>query len=189
MRTTTATMMMTATMMGIGCPGSGWGKEPAVGVSRRAADLTAYPKLVVIYLGMRVYEWRGLLTVLRLRSEIHRALEHPPDGLLFHESFYFSLRPLHIGLRQYWRDFDSLERWTRSFPHQRWWKEFVRDGQGTGFWHETYLVERRVEGIYDGMREPVGLLKFAPSVSPTGRRLFARGRLGLDASESGNGGV
>jgi hypothetical protein len=35
--------------------GMGWGKEPAVGVSRRAADLAAYPKLVVIYLGMR--EW------------------------------------------------------------------------------------------------------------------------------------
>jgi hypothetical protein len=74
------------------------------------ADLSAYPQLVVIYLGMRVYRWRGLRTVLRVRSEIHKALAQNLDGLLFHESFYFSLLPLHIGLRQYWRDFDSLDR-------------------------------------------------------------------------------
>jgi len=128
---------------------------------------------------MRVYGLRGLLTVIRLRPEIHKALGQDPDGLLFHESFYFSLFPLHIGLRQYWRDFDSLERWTRSFPHQEWWKESVRDGQGTGFWHETYLVGNRVEGIYDGMREHVGLLQFAPSVFATGKNLFARGRLNV----------
>ncbi len=176
----TATTMIGKTTMGVGGPPNGWWRKPAAsGVSRRAADLRGYPKLVVIYLGMRVYGLRGLLAVIRLRPEIRKALRQDPDGLLFHESFYFSLFPLHIGLRQYWRDFDSLERWTRSFPHQEWWKELVRDGQGTGFWHETYLVENRVEGIYDGMREHVGLLQFAPSVCATGKNLFARGRLNL----------
>jgi hypothetical protein len=159
-------------------------------VSRRAADVAAFPSLVVIYLGMRVYTGRGLRTVLRLRSEIRKTLAQTPDGLLFHESFYFSLLPLHIGLRQYWRDFESLEHWTRSFPHQEWWKEFVRDGQGTGFWHETYLVGQKVEGIYDGMKEPVGLLHFVPSVSATGKRQLARGRLNRElVTRSGERGL
>jgi Domain of unknown function (DUF4188) len=149
-------------------------------IEQRAADLAPYPDLVVIYLGMRVYRLRGLLTVLRLRNEILKAVKAQPEGLLFHESFYFSLVPLHIGLRQYWRNFDALERWTRSFPHDEWWNEFVREGQGTGFWHETYLVRNQVEGIYDGMQEPTGLLQFAPSVAVAGRRRFARGRLQLD---------
>jgi hypothetical protein len=149
-------------------------------IERRAADLASYPNLVVIYLGMRVYRLRGLLTVLRLRSEVLKAVKARQEGLLYHESCYFSLFPLHVGLRQYWRDFDALERWTRSFPHKEWWEEFVRDGKGTGFWHETYLVRNQVEGIYDGMREPTGLLQFAPSVSVTGKRMSARGRLHPD---------
>jgi hypothetical protein len=28
----------------------------------------------------------------------------------------FGLLPLHVGIRQYWRDFDALERWVRSQP-------------------------------------------------------------------------
>jgi Domain of unknown function (DUF4188) len=36
------------------------------------------------------------------------------------------------GMRQYWRDFDALERWVRSFPHKRWWGTFLRDSAGTG---------------------------------------------------------
>jgi hypothetical protein len=149
-------------------------------IEQRAADLGSYPELVVIYLGMRVYRLRGLYTVIRLRNEVLKEVKAQPDGLLYHESFYFSLFPLHIGLRQYWRDFESLERWTRSFRHAEWWSEFVQDGKGTGFWHETYLVRNQVEGIYDGMREPVGLLRFAPSAAVAGRRQFARGRLHLD---------
>jgi fumigallin biosynthesis monooxygenase-like protein len=84
------------------------------GIEQQAADLGWYPDLVVIYLGMRVYRLGGLRTVLRLRSEVLKSVRARPDGLLYHESFYFSLFPLHIGLRQYWRDFDPLERWTRT---------------------------------------------------------------------------
>jgi signal transduction histidine kinase len=43
-------------------------------------------------------------------------------------------------MRQYWRDFESLERWTRTEPHRDWWKQFLRDTGGTGFWHELYSV-------------------------------------------------
>jgi hypothetical protein len=154
-------------------------------VSSWAADLGAYPNLVAIYLGMRVYTLRGLWTVASLRTEVLKSVDAKPDGLLFHESFYFSLFPLHIGLRQYWRDFDSLERWTRALPHQKWWKDYAENGRGTGFWHETYLVGGRAEGIYDAMREPVGLLHFAGTVPASGKMSLARARLGPAALPSG----
>jgi len=99
-----------------------------------------------------------------------------PDELLFHESFYFSLLPLHIGVRQYWRDFEALEKWTRTFPHEKWTKSFLHDPKGTGFWHETYCLQGGMEGIY-GMREPVGLLQFAQAKPAVGGMLTARGRL------------
>jgi hypothetical protein len=146
-------------------------------VERVAADLSTYPNLVVIYLGMRVYSPRGFWTVLSLRTQVRKAVAANPDGLLLHESFYFSLVPLHIGLRQYWRDFDALEAWTRSFPHQKWWKDHVRDPQGTGFWHETYTRCSGFEGIYDAMREPTGLLRVVPAVRAEGRMFSARERL------------
>lgn len=146
-------------------------------MKRCAADLSSYPNLVVIYLGMKVYRLRGLATVLSLRKEILKEIARKPDGLLHHESFYFSLLPLHIGLRQYWRDFGSLETWTRRFPHQKWWNEYVRDPRGTGFWHETYCREGGIEGIYDHMREPTGLLHFVPATPAKGKMSSARARL------------
>jgi len=41
---------------------------------------------------------------------------------LLHENIIFSVFPMHDGMRQYWRDFDSLERWARSEPHRQWWQ-------------------------------------------------------------------
>jgi hypothetical protein len=67
-------------------------------------------------------------------------LEDKPDGLLLHENLVWSLLPPHAGMRQYWRDLDSLERWTRSTPHPEWWLNFARDTGGTGFWHEAYFM-------------------------------------------------
>lgn len=146
-------------------------------VSRQAADLSEYPNLVVIYLGMRVYNARGLWTVWTLRRQVLDAVAAKPDGLLFHESFYFSLFPLHIGLRQYWRDFDSLERWARSGMHRGWWTKYVKDAAGTGFWHETYSLDGTFEAVYDGMREPSGLMQFAPTVPARGNFFSARKRM------------
>jgi hypothetical protein len=63
--------------------------------------LSAYPDLVVIYLGMRVQSLRGLKTVVTIGPKIERAGASKPQGLLRHESFLFSVLPLHVGMRQY----------------------------------------------------------------------------------------
>ena len=60
--------------------------------------------------------------------------------LACHENLIFSMIPVHAGMRQYWRNFDALERRARSEPHRAWWKQFIRDSGGTGFWHETYFM-------------------------------------------------
>jgi hypothetical protein len=72
---------------------------------RQTIDLSAYPDLVV-------------------------SVADRPDGLLLHENIFYSLIPLHLGMRQYRRDFE---------PHREWWKRFLRDTGGTGFWHELYF--------------------------------------------------
>jgi Domain of unknown function (DUF4188) len=148
-------------------------------VLRQAADLSAFPNLIVIYLGMRVYNLRGLATVLSLRRQVRKAVAAQPEGLLLHESFYFSLVPLHIGLRQYWGDFGSLECWARSGWHRDWWKNYVKNPRGTGFWHETHSAQGGIEAVYDAMREPVGLLRFAPALPARGAFFSARKRLGV----------
>ena len=81
-------------------------------------------------------------------------------------------------MRQYWRDLDSLERWTRSEPHKLWWQQFLRDSGGTGFWHETYLMGGGMEAIDDDMGRPTGMARFAPTRPARGARFSARRRAG-----------
>jgi hypothetical protein len=101
-----------------------------------------------------------------------------PAGLLAHESIVYSLFPPHVGMRRYWRDMDSLLAWTRSDPHRQWWKSFLKDSGGTGFWHETYLLKGGMEAIYDDMPQAVGFLRFAPEVPARGPMFDAAGRGG-----------
>src|SRR5579862_3119620 len=149
-------------------------------VNRVTVDLSAYPDLVVIYLGMRVNRLRGLKTLFSFGPKIAKSVEAKPDGLLLHENLIFSLFPPHAGMRQYWRDFESLEAWARSMPHQKWWTDFVRDSGGTGFWHETYFIRGGMEAIYDDLSGPLGLLKFAPQQAARGAMFSARKRLRLE---------
>ena len=79
-------------------------------VERRTVDLSAYPDLVVIYLGMRVNRLTGLKTLFGFGPRIADSVAAQPDGLLLHENFLFSLFPMHAGMREYWRDLESLWR-------------------------------------------------------------------------------
>jgi hypothetical protein len=148
-------------------------------VDRRTVDLSGYPDLIVIYLGMRVNAGRGLKTVLGFGLPIEKSWKARPDGLLLHENVIFSLVPPHAGMRQYWRDYAPLERWTRSEPHRIWWQTFLRDSGRTGFWHEAYFMRGGVEAIYDDMN-PVGFMKFAPVTAARGSRFSATARIGHD---------
>ena len=150
----------------------------AAKVERRTVDLSGYPDLVVIYLGMRVNALRGLKTLIGFGPRIAQSVEARPDGLLLHENFLFSLVPPHAGMRQYWRDFESLERWARSAPHQEWWQTFIRDSGGTGFWHETYFMRGGMEAVYDDLVQATGFLKFAPVRPARGAMFSARERAG-----------
>jgi hypothetical protein len=146
------------------------------GVSRQTPDLSAFPDLVVIYLGMRAYKLRGIRTLAHFGPLITASVRAKPDGLLLHESVYFGIWPLHLGMRQYWRDFDSLESWARSLPHQKWWTDFLRNTGGTTFWHEAYFANGGMEAIFDDLNAPIGMSAFAPMQDARGARFSARKR-------------
>jgi hypothetical protein len=152
----------------------------ATRVNRTTVDLSAYPDLVVVYLGLRVQSWRGLLSVFKLGPQIQASVDAKPRGLLLHEQLLFSLLPPHLGMRQYWQDFESLEKWVRTMPHQGWWMNFLKDPEGTGFWHETYMKRGGMEAIYDNLTGPVGFLKFAPHQQAIGPSFSARKRAGRE---------
>jgi hypothetical protein len=144
---------------------------------RETVDLSRYPDLVVIYLGMRVNAFTGLKTLFGFGPKISAAVEARPDGLLQHEYLLYSLR--HLGMRQYWRNFESLEAWSRSEPHRLWWQEFLRNSGGTGFWHETYFRRGGIEAVYIDMQRPAGLARFAPLEPARGAMFSARRRAGI----------
>ncbi|WP_248324037.1 MULTISPECIES: monooxygenase family protein [unclassified Caballeronia] len=146
-------------------------------VVRRSVDLSAYPNLVVVLLGFRVRRLRGIAAILGIGKGLRQIELNPPDGLLSSEQVFFSLN--HIGIRQYWRDLDSLEAFTRSEPHSRWWRDFLRDSRGAGFWHETYS-RQGMEAVYIDMPGPVGFDRFAPERKPTGPFMSARQRMGAN---------
>jgi hypothetical protein len=153
-------------------------------VHRRTVDLSAYPDLVVIYLGMQVHSLRGLKTLLGFGPKISKSAADRPEGLLHHQAFIWSLFPMHAGIRQYWRDFNCLERWSRSEPHKIWWRNFLRDSGGTGFWHETYFMRGGMEAVYDDTAGAFGLLAFAPAATPRGSMFSARLRAQVAGASS-----
>jgi len=151
-------------------------------VNRRTVDLSSYPNLVVVYLGMRVNRLTGLKTLFGFGPRISASAAAQPDGLLQHDFFLWSLFPPHAGIRQYWRDMDSLMAWTRSKPHSDWWKSFLKNSGGTGFWHETYMMTGGMEAIYDDVSQPIGFMRFAPVVQARGPMFSAAHRAGKEAA-------
>jgi hypothetical protein len=145
---------------------------------RRSVDLSGYPDLVVIYLGYRVTALRGLRSLLRIGRGLREIRRDPPAGLLAHENMLFGF--LHVGFRQYWRDFESLEAFTRAPRHAAWWRDFTRDYGGGGIWHEAYRMRGGMEAIYSGMPR-IGFASFAPERIPNGPFASARQRIGATA--------
>ena len=151
-------------------------------VQRATVDLSACPDLVVIYLGLRVNALRGLLTIVGLGPQITAAGQAKPEGLLHCEqSIIYSIFPFQIGMRWYWKDFETMEAWTRSPPHREWWQQFMKNSGGTGFWHETYCMRGGIEAIYDDLSNAnIGLSAFAPRVPARSRNFSSRQRLNLE---------
>jgi hypothetical protein len=148
-------------------------------VDRRTVDLNSFPDLVVIYLGMRVRTLAGIKRLMGIGPQIVTAGNARPEGLLhFENNIIYSFFPLHLGMRWYWKDFESLEKWARSEPHRRWWQDFLRDSGGTGFWHETYFMRGGMEAVYDDLgTRALGFQAFAPNVPARGPMFSARTRL------------
>lgn len=151
---------------------------------RMTVDLDAYPDLIVIYLGMRSHGLRGLRRLVSLGPQIQKSVATRPDGLLLHETLYFGFLPPHLGMRQYWRDFEALDAWARTLPHAAWWKQFLGDPGGTGFWHEIYAMRGGMEAIYDNMPSKLGFSSFAPLTPAKGGLVSARQRLRRDGASA-----
>src|SRR6266702_3581613 len=126
---------------------------------------------------MKAHNLRGMLTLLKVAPQIQKSWRQQPAGLLKHEDLAYSLFPLHLGMRQYWRDFDSLEAFARDMPHQKWWVDFMKNPGGTSFWHETYALKGGFEAIYTGDLGPLGLSSFGKAIPAKGGHFGARGRL------------
>jgi hypothetical protein len=60
---------------------------------RETVDLSAYPELVVIYLGMRVNAITGFKTVLGFGPRISAAVEAKPNGLFAAREFSLFAAP------------------------------------------------------------------------------------------------
>jgi Domain of unknown function (DUF4188) len=100
---------------------------------------------VVFLIGMRfnklwkVHRW---LQVAMAMPKMLRVLdEHPELGCLGYRQWGGRT----TMMVQYWRDFESLDRFARDaeLPHLEPWRRFnrsVRDSGDVGIWHETYRV-------------------------------------------------
>jgi fumigallin biosynthesis monooxygenase-like protein len=129
---------------------------------------------VVFLIGMRfnnplrVHKWWPVFVAM---PKMLRVLgEHPELGCLGTQS-WIARTTLIV---QYWRDFESLDRFARDrdLPHLEPWRQFnrrVRDSGDVGIWHETFKVPAGgYEAIYGNM--PVFGLARASEHVPVGRR-------------------
>jgi hypothetical protein len=91
---------------------------------------------------------------------------------------------LHVEVRQYRRDFGSVERGARSDPHREWWREFPRNSGGTGFRHEAYFMRGGMEGVYDDQAKDLAFHRVAP-VQPARGPMFSARSLAMLAGDSG----
>ncbi len=100
---------------------------------------------VLFLIGARLNDFRATLAMMRVGAQMSKMqvalAKHPEIGCLGMNN-WFGRTTMSV---QYWRDFESLERFARSSdqPHLEPWREFnrlVRKSGRIGIYHETYLV-------------------------------------------------
>lgn len=138
---------------------------------------------VVFLIGMRINKFfafnKWLPTAMAMTPMLRTLYKHPEKGFLGGETFLYWRG---VGLIQYWRSFEDLERFARSReePHLSAWQRFNRvvgaDGS-VGIWHETYLINPgNYEAIYGNM--PIfGLAAATKHVPVSGGKETARTRV------------
>jgi Domain of unknown function (DUF4188) len=161
----------------------------AVRAERLSAELDG--DFVVFLIGARinriwkVHKWFPVFTAMpRMLAELGRA---PELGLL-HARIHFGFP--NVMVVQYWRSFEHLHRYAtdRSLAHLPAWRAFNRaiaSNGDVGIWHETFLVRAGAyESVYNNM-PPFGLGLAGHLVPAQGRRMSAKGRLGLPDTGEG----
>lgn len=105
---------------------------------------------VVFLIGMRVNQWwrfdQWVPVAMAMPFMLRRLMSEPSLGMLAHENF-FRLFPITTCLVTYWKDFESLERFSKdpSETHLGAWSRYnQRVGKSgvVGVWHETYKVTK-----------------------------------------------
>ncbi|NJO29665.1 MAG: DUF4188 domain-containing protein [Richelia sp. SL_2_1] len=151
-------------------------------MSGRFTAETSEP-FVVFLIGMRINKIfavnKWVPTAMAMTPMLRTLYEHPDKGFLGGESFLYWRG---VGLIQYWRSFEDLERFARSpeEPHLKAWQRFNRvvgaDGS-VGIWHETYLINPgNYKAIYGNM--PIfGLAAATKHIPVTERKQSARRRV------------
>jgi hypothetical protein len=143
-----------------------------VNAGRYTADMEG--DFVVFLIGMRInkpLKIRKWWPVAAAMPKMLRTLsEHPELGCLGYQQW--------IGrttlLLQYWKDFESLDRFARDkdLPHLEPWRRFnkaIRASGDVGIWHETYRVRAgEYESIYANM--PTFGLAAASHLVPAARK-------------------
>lgn len=140
--------------------------------------------LVIFIIGMRINHFHKIgkwLPVARsMGPMIEELAADPESGFLGAESLRKDWRT--VLLIQYWRDFESLERYARDREQRHWpaWTAFNKaiGSDGTvGIFHETFAVSRGAYEVIYGNMPLFGLGKIAGLVPATGSRNEARSRM------------
>jgi hypothetical protein len=143
---------------------------------------------VVFLIGMRLNHplrirkwWPVAVAMPRMLKELSR---HPELGCLGFQQWFGRT----TILVQYWRDFESLDRFARdrTLPHLEPWRQFnraVRASGDVGIWHETLKVRAgEYEAVYGNM--PVFGLAAAGRHLPTARKAdTAAARIGASTTD------
>jgi hypothetical protein len=143
---------------------------------------------IVLILGIRINNfwlfWKWIPAAWYSLPMLYTLVRHRAAGFLGGQATYFWPG---IGLIQYWRTFDDLERFARSKEHPhlgawRWYNKAIGAKGSVGLWHEVFLVQA---GCHEVMYENMPLFGLAAATKPVPvgeDRGLVRLRIGEDDS-------